>query len=659
MLRRLRIPFLTSGLLLLFIIPALAQQAGPADYRTFFGMDSRLAIWIIAEVHLMFGAFVLGVPIFAVIIEIVGAKTKDPRYDRLAYEFTKLLTGAYGFTAILGGLLAFTLFGLYPKVMDYLTGVFGDTMYTYALLFFVESTTLYLYYYLWDTMQARKGLHIFLGILLNVWGTILMMVANSWVSFMMAPVGVDPKTGDFVGTVWQAISNPLWMPINFHRLLGNIAFGGFICGAYAAVKFLEATTPEERAHYDWMGYVGNFVAVCGLIPIPFAGYYLGREVYSTSAVMGNNMMGGAFSWTFIIQAILIGGLFIGANFYLWIGMHRIPGSERYTPYLKYLNMVLLVCFAIWLTPHNLPLSAEEQMMVGGQYHPTLKYLGLMSGKNAVVNFMILSTFLSFLLYRRANKGDGIPFSQQGVGAKLVLWGVAAVCLSILGWYARSLFQLAPASMDLSPDKARYFILPAVLLLIQMGGILVTVVLTLINRGKMAQLLYLGLAVLNAVFILGIYGYKVMAVANPFLRNVAFAQWMILMTTLLFVATIDLFLFRRAPIIGEMKWGQIPAYSQYVLIFLCIWIVQLIGLMGFVRSGLRENWHIYAVLKDTSPGSWTPDNFLMAKMVSICVILFLGIVSFLFWLSQDRGAKTVIALPEQKESPSPIDSLSHH
>ena len=49
---------------------------------------------------------------------------------------------------------------------------------------------------------------------------------------------------------------------------------------------------------------------------PFAGYYLGREVYSASAVMGNTMMGGAFSWTFILQAVLIGILFIGGGWAL-------------------------------------------------------------------------------------------------------------------------------------------------------------------------------------------------------------------------------------------------------------------------------------------------------------------------------------------------------
>ncbi|MEK6666642.1 MAG: hypothetical protein AABZ20_09485, partial [candidate division NC10 bacterium] len=53
---------------LLFLGPsagALAGEAVPADYRAFFGGDSRLIIWIVAQVHLMFGAFVLGVPIFA------------------------------------------------------------------------------------------------------------------------------------------------------------------------------------------------------------------------------------------------------------------------------------------------------------------------------------------------------------------------------------------------------------------------------------------------------------------------------------------------------------------------------------------------------------------------------------------------------------------
>ena len=51
------------------------------------------------------------------------------------------------------------------------------------------------------------------------------------------------------------------------------------------------------------------------------------------------MMGGAFSWLFIIQAVLIGNLFLAANYYLWLGMGRIEGAQRYQKFIKYLLIV--------------------------------------------------------------------------------------------------------------------------------------------------------------------------------------------------------------------------------------------------------------------------------------------------------------------------------
>ena len=66
-----------------------------AEYRTFPRVGSRVAIWIVAQLHLLFAAFVLAVPIFALIIEFIGYKTKDKRYDQLAYEFTKLLSVSF------------------------------------------------------------------------------------------------------------------------------------------------------------------------------------------------------------------------------------------------------------------------------------------------------------------------------------------------------------------------------------------------------------------------------------------------------------------------------------------------------------------------------------------------------------------------------------
>src|SRR2546430_12614563 len=107
----------------------------------------------------------------------------------------------------------------------------------------------------------------------------------------------------------------------------NVVFGGAIVGAYASYRFLAARTEEERAHYDWMGYVGNFIAMSALIVLPFAGYWLGREIYQYDQSMGITMMGGFMSWLWVIQAFLIAVLFLTGHYYLLIGMGRIPGAE--------------------------------------------------------------------------------------------------------------------------------------------------------------------------------------------------------------------------------------------------------------------------------------------------------------------------------------------
>ncbi len=720
------------GSLLVFLIalPALALEAN--EYRQILGLDSRKLVWFVGQMHLYFGAFVLGVPLFAVIIEIMGWRSKDRRFDKLAYEFTSLLSVAYATTAALGGLMAFVLFTLYPTFMGYMAGVFKDVMIFYALLFFGETVCLYLYYYGWDWMsnlpipslekgcsnpplppfrkggmggfdkrlqlvmkgiggvillvgllflfgvwgphmrgdtrafitflyffplgaglyliRDRKSTHIFIGILLNIFGIAIVHVANSWVGFMMGPTGVTEK-GDFVGTTWQAFDNHLSTPIAIHRMLGNLAFGGLIAGAYAAVKFIGSKTEEDRAHYDWMGYISNFVAIAGLIPIPFAGYYLGREVYSTSAVMGNNMMGGDFSWTFIIQAMLVGTLFLISNYYLWSGMTRIPGAERYYGYIKFMLAFIVISFAIWLTPHNLPLTGEEVSRMGGsQYHPTLKYFGLMPAKNAVINLIILSTFFSFLLYRRGNKGERVPVSKQGKAPRIIIPIAGLLAVIIIGQYALFLLTADPKILDLPADRAIYFRTVGMLLTFQCLSAVAAVVLALKDRGIFAQGLYLGTTAFSVTGFLGVYGFVVMEKASPFLRNVAVSQFLQLIACILLVTAIDIFLFKGAKEIGTLKWGKMTVTSQYALLLLAIFITLNMGLMGFIRSGLRSDWHIFGVMRDTSEWAYTPSNYSMTQMVGLATVVFLVAVAFMFWLG-------TIAKSKGKEAPEAVEEGS--
>jgi cytochrome bd ubiquinol oxidase subunit I len=430
--------FLVLMLAVAMPVGSVWAQEAPAvaatEYRDIPGMGSRNLIWIVAQQHLLLAGFVLGVPIFAWVCEIVGVRTGDSRYDKLAKEFTKLLTSSYATTALFGGILLFLLIGLYPKLMSYLTDVFFPSFLVYCVLFLLETATLYLYWYGWDSMQgAKKGRHLFLGFLLNVFAFFIMIVPNSWATFQASPV-VIAEGGSMWAKAWAATWNPTWWPVNVHRLIANVVLGGFICGAYAGLKYLMAQNQEERVHYDWMGYVGNFIGVFGMLPLPFAGYWLMREVYQYNQQMGITLMGGFLSWLFILQAMLIGILFLGANYYFWMGiMYRIPGSEaRYRKPILTMLVILLVCLGVWMTPHSLVASLEEARKMGGTHHPLLGVFGVMSAKMTVANLMILVTFMSFIMYWRAGKQETATWAKAAKVGQGVILGLAAIVVVVLG-----------------------------------------------------------------------------------------------------------------------------------------------------------------------------------------------------------------------------------
>ncbi|MCG7977728.1 MAG: cytochrome ubiquinol oxidase subunit I [Candidatus Thiodiazotropha endolucinida] len=412
----------------------VAPRLSRSDYPD-IGVSSRAIVWILAQLHLFFGALVLAVPLFVLIIELLGVYTGDERYDNMAYEFMKISLTGFSITAIFGGSLALALFLLYPDFMSYMMHVFGAQVLVYAILFFLENFFLYTYYYGWNAFRYgnRKWVHLSLGLMLNASGLTIMVVANSWATFMMAPSGVN-EVGAVVGNIWEIMKGPLWNPINLHRFIANIAFGGAVVGAYAAFKFLSTNDPERRAHYDWMGYTSNFIAILAFLPLPFAGYWLMAEIYAYSQQMGITAMGGILAWLFIVQAVLIGTILLAGNFYLWAGMSRTEGSGRYKGLIKFIAVVLVVCFLIWVTPHTLILSASEISLLGGSHHHILGPLGIMPAKNIAVNLMLVVTFLSFQLYRRSDKVATVGWAPMGNALMVSIYVVAFINIIFLGVY---------------------------------------------------------------------------------------------------------------------------------------------------------------------------------------------------------------------------------
>jgi hypothetical protein len=183
----------------------------------------------------------------------------------------------------------------------------------------------------------------------------------------------------------------------------------------------------------------------------------------------------------------------------------------------------------------------------------------MSAKNTAVNILILTTFMSFLLYRRTGKIATVAWAKTGHAVQLAIFAAAAAFVIFLGVYGY--FVEASVRIGLSVP--------------QVGSVLVAMVA---------------------------------------------------------ITVIDIFLYRKPKNTGEVRWGKMPAISQYVLIFIAVTFTWLMGLMGYVRSGLRQHWHVYGVIRDNSADAFTPTLGFATQVVSVTVLIFFALIGFVFWLA---------------------------
>jgi len=543
-------------------------------YSGIGSFDSRLLVWFVTQLHTYFGGLVLALPIFCVLLEFLGLSSRKParalRYDGLARDLAKVGLLALSVTAVVGSLMLGTFLFFYPSFMMYMGGTFKDFMPVYAIVFVGESLLLVTYYYSWNRMTdpALKWGHASIGLLANVFGTALLLLANSWSAFMMAPAGVDAQ-GRFLGNGWHLLHSALWNPLNVHRFLANIMSGGAVVLAYACYRFFTSKTEEERAYFDWVGHIFLFVTVCALLPMPFAGYWLMRSVYAFSQSMGVTMMGGLLTWLFVVQALLIGVLFLGVNFYLWQSMGRLRGGERYQPYYRVLLTVFMLALVVWLTPHSVLMSAGEVKAMGGAAHPVVGNYGVMSAKNGAVNIMILVTTMSFMYYRRANRTMVVSWVKRGnilIGALFLLGALNIIWLSVYGYYLPAKLRIGLSSPQ-AATTLTVLVVGVVINRMMLKGALVR---GPIQWGKISLRGMVGLFGLAVAFswVMGLMGYirssgrlawhvsELMADVSPwaFTPDFAFAAKMVTLNMMVFWgAVFTLFWMSQrdqSPVVGE-------------------------------------------------------------------------------------------------------------
>jgi len=499
------------ALLALFGGTAYAQAPGTPPVE-FPYTGNRTAVWIVAQLHILFAGFILGAPIFVVISEWLGYRKQDPRYDRLAKEVTKVTVILYSMTALTGGLFIFVLLATYPQFTTWLINHFFIVFAViYPLLFIGETFVLYMYFYTWDAWKGnKKARHIALGVLLNLIGSITLFVIDGPTSFMNTPVkaeGVSPVEFLATASIWDKMFNYSWMPLNMHRLVGNVTFGGFVAGLIAAYMYMGATKDEERAYYDWMGFVGNMIGVGALLFLPFMGYLLAYELCDYDASICPYMMADQLSMFFEMQGAMIGLIFLASNYYIWLSMKRIEGVEkvrmtiiapivmialplvmtkvltdypapdpkslmfllpmllapailgRFIPITVSSRTVIKIGFlmvvvgnAIWLTPHGFAPTGAK-LVAELELPSDWNFLALMPAKNSAAFTLVFVTVVNYIIYNRAVTQGTIVWGKIDYASQFVLIFLAFSAIWTMGLMGavRSLLRKYFHTYNLLPD----------------------------------------------------------------------------------------------------------------------------------------------------------------------------------------------------------------
>lgn len=500
------------GLLVALGTAAYAQvPSAPSTEFPYTG--NRTGVWIVAQLHILFAGFILGAPVFIVISEWLGYRKQDPRYDRLAKEVTKVTVILYSMTALTGGLFIFVLLATYPQFTTWLINHFFLIFAViYPLLFIGETIVLYLYFYSWDALKGeKKGRHIALGVLLNLIGTITLFIIDGPTSFMNTPAKAAEgiALADFIQTapLWDKIFNYSWIPMNLHRLVGNVTFGGFIAGLIAAYMYMGAKKEEDRAYYDWMGFVGNLIGVGALLFLPFMGYLYAYELCDYDASICPYMMADQLSMFFEMQGAMVGLIFLASNYYIWLSLKRVEGVERvrmslltvlvmialpfvmtYTwtifpapdpqslavlipliliPFvfgrfvpmtvssrtvIKVGFLMIVIGNAIWMTPHGFVATqalSTEHLELPSEWG----WLALMPAKNSAAFTLVFVTVINYILYNRAIRQGTIVWGKIDFASQFVLVFLAFSMIWTMGLMGaiRSLLRKYFHTYNLVPD----------------------------------------------------------------------------------------------------------------------------------------------------------------------------------------------------------------
>jgi cytochrome d ubiquinol oxidase subunit I len=366
---------------------------------------SQLVIAIIAVAHIFIGAALTGLNFVAVAAESVYYFSGRKRWDRVAYGIARIQVIFFAPGSFIAIVFILALVMLWPL---FWTTIFRITFWPFvmeAASFVLWVLYLYTWYYTWDALKDFRALHISIGFLLMFVSWSQQFMVDIVASYMLTPT--EPNS------LQSIIFNPTAIVLDFHRVVGNISYAGFLIGGYAAWRFLRARSLEDKAFWDFVGGLGLLLGIGLMILQPFIGWQYAALIREHSFSAFYHIMGGGDrSFLFLIQVILLTALFFFSAVYITVQMRKARARHARAAMIM---MGLLLFFGAWLClpPHWSPQVFGLSLSFLGQ-------LGLMNPwKYLTLAGMTLTGFLMFGTYLGAIQ-SGLKWGARGILPHILL-----------------------------------------------------------------------------------------------------------------------------------------------------------------------------------------------------------------------------------------------
>jgi cytochrome bd-type quinol oxidase subunit 1 len=226
-------------------------------------LGGSLLIAGVAIFHTFIAHFSVGSGFFVAIAERRAIRQGDQATLGFLRKYALLiLLVPYVLGTVTGVGIWFTVALVSPRAISVLIHQFVWDWAIEWVLFLIEVTAIYLYFFTWGKVKPKA--HNRIGWIFAIASLLTLIIINAILTFMLTPGSWEPHAP---GAVWKAIFNPSYVPTTLVRVLISLAFAGV--GAIALATFARNVDKGVRQKIVRQAY---WMILPAFLCLPLAGW---------------------------------------------------------------------------------------------------------------------------------------------------------------------------------------------------------------------------------------------------------------------------------------------------------------------------------------------------------------------------------------------------